>query len=132
MCHDSIPLKYEYSDEPIDIDVGIAPLMELIWQAGFQTDGSCQEIKPGFLWVKFSYIIAGREFIDLIHTKLRDRYPDVLAMQHHEDYLCPRALGMDAPLAISPPWRIIFPLCGGLSIWIPRRDQDIIETLLSS
>jgi hypothetical protein len=38
----------------IDVDVDIAPLLELLWRRGVETVQSCQESMPGMVWIAFA------------------------------------------------------------------------------
>ncbi|MDQ1261354.1 MAG: hypothetical protein QG575_535 [Euryarchaeota archaeon] len=37
----------------IEVDEGIAPLLQIIWNCGIITTNSCQENKPGIIWIEF-------------------------------------------------------------------------------
>ena len=37
----------------IEVDEGIAPLLEAIWNCGIITCNSCQENRPGIIWIEF-------------------------------------------------------------------------------
>ena len=41
------------SNETIEVDEGLAPLLEAIWDFGIMTRNSCQENKPGIIWIEF-------------------------------------------------------------------------------
>ena len=41
------------SDTMIEVDERIAPLLEAIWDCGIITCNSCQENKPGIIWIEF-------------------------------------------------------------------------------
>ncbi|MFB3765693.1 MAG: hypothetical protein ACE14P_10675 [Methanotrichaceae archaeon] len=41
-------------NEVIEVDEGIAPLIKAIWNLGIATCNSCQENKPGVIWIEFS------------------------------------------------------------------------------
>ena len=128
--HKTTLMKYPFNNEIIPIDNKIINLLEYIWSCGLQTGGSCEEIEPNWCWIKFSNIMDAREFVENILNILRKKYPNVLAIQHPEDYLCPRALGMTAKHTNTPPWKFMFPLCGGMSVWIPHKDVSRIESLI--
>ena len=36
----------------VEIDTGIAPLIDEIWKAEIQTTGSCEDVFPGYIWIK--------------------------------------------------------------------------------
>jgi hypothetical protein len=116
---------------PVDIDVGISKLVKLIWDHDLITDGSCEEIEPGWFWIKFPDIAFGRAFIAKIARCIHDKYQNV-DTQHYEDCLSMRAHGFQCIDSLSPTWRIMFPFYGGISFWIPKQDQARLESLLSS
>jgi hypothetical protein len=41
------------SNETIEVDEGLAPLLEAIWDFGIMTRNSCQENLPGIIWIEF-------------------------------------------------------------------------------
>jgi hypothetical protein len=41
------------SNMMIEVDEGIAPLLQIIWNHGIITTNSCQENKPGIIWIEF-------------------------------------------------------------------------------
>lgn len=41
------------SNTMIEVDEGIAPLLQVIWNCGIITCNSCQENKPGIIWIEF-------------------------------------------------------------------------------
>ena len=41
------------SNQVIEVDEGIAPLLQAIWNSGITTCNSCQENKPGIIWIEF-------------------------------------------------------------------------------
>lgn len=41
------------SDYMIEVDEGIAPLLKAVWNSGIMTCNSCQENKPGIVWIEF-------------------------------------------------------------------------------
>jgi len=41
------------SNMMIEVDEGIAPLLEAIWNCGIITCNSCQENRPGIIWIEF-------------------------------------------------------------------------------
>lgn len=49
----------------IEIDIQIAPLIAALWQRGIETTNSCQENKPGMMWVEFATADDALRFIQL-------------------------------------------------------------------
>ncbi len=41
------------SSQMVEVDEGIAPLLKAIWNLGITTCNSCQENKPGLIWIEF-------------------------------------------------------------------------------
>jgi len=41
------------SNKMVEVDRGIAPLLKAIWNLGIATCNSCQENKPGLVWIEF-------------------------------------------------------------------------------
>jgi hypothetical protein len=41
------------SNQMVEVDEGIAPLLKAIWNLGIITCNSCQENKPGLIWIEF-------------------------------------------------------------------------------
>lgn len=40
-------------NQMVEVDEGIAPLLKAIWNLGITTCNSCQENKPGLIWIEF-------------------------------------------------------------------------------
>ena len=51
--HKQIKISHPDSDETIEVDEGIAPLIKAIWNLGISTCNSCQENMPGIVWIEF-------------------------------------------------------------------------------
>lgn len=51
--HRQIAILDPASDYMIEVDEGIAPLLKAIWNSGITTCNSCQENKPGIIWIEF-------------------------------------------------------------------------------
>lgn len=49
-----------------EIDEEIAPLIEEIWKAGIITINSCQENRPGTVWIEFLTTHCAAEFLNAI------------------------------------------------------------------
>ena len=48
------------------IDEGIAPLIEEIWKAGIWTANSCEENRPGWMWIEFLRTMDAVKFLNII------------------------------------------------------------------
>lgn len=51
--HKQIKISHPDSEETIEVDEGIAPLIKTIWNLGISTCNSCQENMPGIVWMEF-------------------------------------------------------------------------------
>jgi hypothetical protein len=49
-----------------DIDEEIAPLIEEIWKADIDTANSCQENKPGIVWIEFLSADDAASFLNIV------------------------------------------------------------------
>ncbi len=49
-----------------DIDEEIAPLIEEIWRADLYTINSCQENRPGIMWIQFMSADEAAAFLDIV------------------------------------------------------------------
>lgn len=48
------------------VDRGIAPLIEEIWKAGIFTLLSCEENRPGIMWIEFVSAIEAEVFLNIV------------------------------------------------------------------
>jgi hypothetical protein len=48
------------------IDQGIAPLIKELWKAGIFTFNSCEENRPGIIWIKFASVPEAEEFMNIV------------------------------------------------------------------
>lgn len=51
--HKQIAIYDPSSNLAIEVDEGIATLLKAIWDFGIKTCNSCQENKPGTIWIEF-------------------------------------------------------------------------------
>lgn len=51
--HKQIAIYDPSSNLAIEVDEGIATLLKVIWDFGIKTCNSCQENKPGTIWIEF-------------------------------------------------------------------------------
>jgi hypothetical protein len=51
--HKQIAVFDPTSNGVIEVDEGIAPLLKAIWDFGITTCNSCQENRPGVVWIEF-------------------------------------------------------------------------------
>jgi hypothetical protein len=74
----------------IQVDEGIAPLLQSLWDAKIRTCNSCQENKPGIIWIEFYSMRDVERLLTIIIRSLGDRiqkHPEI------NDWLCYRILG---------------------------------------
>ena len=57
-------------NETIEVDEGIAPLLKAIWNLGIATCNSCQENKPGVIWIEFSRAEDAETFLTRVASGL--------------------------------------------------------------
>jgi hypothetical protein len=48
------------------VDEGIAPLIKEIWKAGIFTLLSCEENRPGIMWIEFASAIEAKAFLNIV------------------------------------------------------------------
>ena len=86
--HKQVEVYNPKDDNMTEIDEGIVELIQLLWDLGIKTDNSCQENRPGVMWVsilgsdveRFLTIIASKREEDLetedppssIYGRIRD------------------------------------------------------------
>ena len=69
--HEMIEIYNPIFEENVKIDKGISELISLLWEVGLMTINSCQENKPGVMWITFPAFDAER-FLNIICTKQFD------------------------------------------------------------
>ena len=72
----------DFHGTPVEIDVGIAPLIEALWAAGIETSGSCEDwatsaddvgaLPAGMAMVGFAHKDAARRFAKTCRVKAVD------------------------------------------------------------
>lgn len=48
------------------VDEGIAPLIKEIWKAGIFTFNSCEENRPGIIWIEFASAAEAEAFLNIV------------------------------------------------------------------
>jgi hypothetical protein len=56
----------EYRGLSAWIDEGIAPLIRELWRAGIDTVMSCEENRPGWMWIEFAHATGAEEFLSIV------------------------------------------------------------------
>lgn len=62
--HVMVPVEWKGGAVPID--AGIAPLIQELWKAGLFTMNSCEENRPGWMWIEFLDVNAAEGFLDIV------------------------------------------------------------------
>lgn len=76
------------SNQQIEVDEGIAPLLLAIWNLGISTCNSCQENKPGIVWIEFLAAEDAEAFLTRIISGL-----DPLNTPEADNWLYSRIIG---------------------------------------
>lgn len=72
MSHHTLQILHPEWREMVDIDAGMAPLIEALWAAGMGTLNSCQDRseeatpKPGIAWIQFASAGSFETFLDVV------------------------------------------------------------------
>ncbi len=74
----------------IDVDEGIAPLLDAIWNLGIVTCNSCQENTPGVIWIEFSRAKDAEIFLTRIVSGL-----DPINSPEADNWLYSRVIGQN-------------------------------------
>lgn len=127
--HETVEVFNPFCEEMINIDKDISDLISLLWGIGLMTHNSCQENKPGIIWIEFPFIDAER-FINIICNEHEDSiYQDVIMSDSKTDWqyeVCiddfsERINENDEIEVVGPPDLVI-----NLSIIFPKKDYDEI------
>lgn len=78
------------SNRMIEVDEGIAPLLLAIWNCGIVTCNSCQENKPGVIWIEFLAAEDAERFLTCVVSGL-----DPINRPEADNYLYSRITGAD-------------------------------------
>jgi len=78
------------SDTMIEVDERIAPLLEAIWDCGVVTCNSCQENKPGIIWIEFLAAEDAEAFLTRVVSGL-----DPINSPEADNWLYSRITGAD-------------------------------------
>jgi hypothetical protein len=68
--HKQIAIFHPDSNETIEVDEGIAPLIKAIWNLGISTCNSCQENMPGVVWIEFLTAKDVEAFLSRVVSRL--------------------------------------------------------------
>jgi hypothetical protein len=78
------------SNTMIEVDEGIAPLLQVIWNCGIITCNSCQENKPGIIWIEFLAAEDAEAFLTRVVSGL-----DPINSPAADNWLYSRITGVD-------------------------------------
>src|SRR5262245_12701217 len=62
--HKQVPIQWGI--RRAEVDEGLAPLILALWRAGIDTVNSCQENRPGVVWVEFASTFDAERFLSLV------------------------------------------------------------------
>lgn len=147
--HEQKRVFYPGYQDLIEVDVGIASLLLVLWDAGVMTCNSCEENKPGIMWIEFYSMKDVEKFLMMQIRTLGDRIH-----KHPEanDWFCYRILGQGGD-RLSP-WEYdahpnVYPVkpnqsslysrntsdCTvelSVSVRFPREDYQVVLDLISN
>jgi hypothetical protein len=90
--HSQTTVFYPGEQDFIEVDEGIALLLQSLWDAKIRTCNSCQENEPGIIWIEFYSMGDVERLLTIIIRSLGDRiqtHPEI------NDWLCYRILGYE-------------------------------------
>src|SRR5262245_30555937 len=62
--HRQVPVAWQGREEEVDEE--LAPLLLALWKAGIDTCNSCQENRPGVVWIEFPTSLDAQAFLNLV------------------------------------------------------------------
>lgn len=68
--HRQTAIPNPVSNQMIEVDEGIAPLLKALWDLGIETCNSCQENKPGIRWIEFLGAEDAEAFLTRVISRL--------------------------------------------------------------
>jgi hypothetical protein len=98
--HKQTLVFYPAYRKTVEVDVGIAPLLLVLWDAEILTCNSCEENKPGIIWIEFYSTNDAEKLLLLIIKALGDQ---IHSRPEANDWFCYRILGQNGNLL--KPWR---------------------------
>lgn len=90
--HNQITVFYPGYQDFIEVDEGIAHLLQTLWDAKIRTCNSCEENEPGMIWIEFYSMKEVERLLTILIKSLGDRihkHPEI------NDWFCYRILGHD-------------------------------------
>jgi len=98
--HEQTEIFYPGYHEFIKVDIGIAPLLQTLWNLGIRTCNSCEENEPGIIWIEFYSIKDLEKFLKMLLQSLGDK---INSHPEAQDWFCYRVLGYGGDNL--DPWR---------------------------
>ena len=65
MSHTQVDVVHPVTARTMSLDTGIAELIQAMWRAGIETVMSCEETRPGIVWIEFPLASAQR-FLEIV------------------------------------------------------------------
>jgi hypothetical protein len=90
--HKQTSVFYPAYRRTIEVDVGIAPLLFILWDAEILTCNSCEENAPGIIWIEF-YSASDTE--KLLLSIIKALGEKIHSHPEANDWFCYRILGQD-------------------------------------
>jgi len=90
--HKQTSVFYPAYRRTIEVDVGIAPLLFILWDAEILTCNSCEENAPGIIWIEFYSASDTEKLLLSIIKALGER---IHSHPEANDWFCYRILGQD-------------------------------------
>jgi hypothetical protein len=59
-------VRVRFGERSALVDVELAPLIEALWKRGIGTILSCQENRPGWVWIAFETVADAEAFLNLV------------------------------------------------------------------
>jgi hypothetical protein len=86
--HKQTAIRDIAADRLVEVDEGIAPLLQAIWNLGINTCNSCQENRPGIIWIEFLAAKDAEAFLTCVVSGL-----DPVNSPEADDWLYSRIIG---------------------------------------
>jgi hypothetical protein len=98
--HKQILVFYPAYRKAIEVDVGIASLLLVLWDAEILTCNSCEENEPGIIWIEFYSTNDAEKLLLLIIKALGEQ---IHSHPEANDWFCYRILGQNGDMLNA--WR---------------------------
>lgn len=118
----------------VEVDEGLADLLQEIWKAGIDTELSCQENQPGVAWIEFSGTTDAEFFLEIISehcgAELYDKITQCNPIEawdyaaHPNDLSMERTVNGDKRLLAKPAF------CFSISVRFPVIDIPLVLAIL--